>query len=81
MSLSVRCPNPACGRTGNVPATLVNRPGRCPQCGTRFVLTTAPPGPAEGTIGSGDTHGAPPGVGPDALPASPAAVRPHIMEG
>src|SRR4051812_7208418 len=40
MSIKVRCPNPECGRVGNVPQESMGRVVRCPSCGIRFTPST-----------------------------------------
>jgi len=44
MSIQVKCPNADCGRTLSVSEELSGKKGRCPSCGTAFII----PGPAHG---------------------------------
>ncbi|MFL5243452.1 MAG: protein kinase domain-containing protein [Gemmataceae bacterium] len=41
MPVQVQCPNPVCGKTGRVPDIMVNQPGRCSACGTRFTMAVS----------------------------------------
>ena len=39
MVTKVRCPNPECGLSADVPEDSLGRVGRCKRCGTRFTLS------------------------------------------
>ncbi len=39
MVTKVRCPNPECGLSADVPEDSLGRVGRCKHCGTRFTLS------------------------------------------
>src|SRR5689334_5594918 len=39
MAVKIRCPNPACGRSGSVSEDSLGQRGRCPKCGTIFLLS------------------------------------------
>ncbi len=43
MVVVIRCPNPACGRTGNAPPALAGKAVRCPACRTKFKVPDAAP--------------------------------------
>src|SRR5689334_7654266 len=36
MPIAVRCPNPECGKIGQVPERFLHQFGRCPKCQTKF---------------------------------------------
>jgi serine/threonine protein kinase len=39
--MQVQCPNAVCGKMGKVPDTMLNQPGRCPKCGTKFTIESS----------------------------------------
>jgi HEAT repeat protein/tRNA A-37 threonylcarbamoyl transferase component Bud32 len=70
MTVTVRCPNPACGATASVSEDHLGRPARCRRCGHRFTLGAPREGPEPGaalrTVGfptTRDTVEAPAGTG------------------
>src|SRR5262245_54217529 len=71
MAVTIRCPNPACGRSGSVPADLAGHSVRCPHSGTRFEV---PPRTGQGPPASlvetkGSDAPAIPTLGPAPAPA------------
>src|SRR4051812_39983655 len=46
MAVTIKCPNPACGRSGTVSADLAGQTVRCPHCRTRFTVPAAAEPPA-----------------------------------
>src|SRR5262245_59420957 len=74
MAVTIRCPNPQCGRSGSVADEMVSRSVRCPHCRTKFKVAeaTGTPAAADQTRLSGSaraTVGPPPGAGPTRSPA------------
>ena len=41
MTVTIRCPNPACGKSAGVSAAVLGRDVRCKHCGTRFTAAPA----------------------------------------
>jgi WD40 repeat protein len=46
MSVTLRCPHPACGKPSNVPGEHLGRTVRCPHCRQPFTATAPAPDPA-----------------------------------
>ncbi len=58
MTVQVRCPNPACGKTAEVPEERLGHTARCGRCGQRFTLTArGPEGPSTVAPGARETVG------------------------
>src|SRR5262245_54592675 len=77
MVVKVQCPNPACGKSGNLSDEQVGQPVRCPACGTRF---TVPAGAKDTRTMAGDPpkgpEGQPPPPNPVAGPNPPTLLLP-----
>src|SRR5947209_395984 len=86
MAVTIRCPNPACAKSGNVSADRVGHSVLCAHCGTKFkVPGAAAQTPAAAQTRPSDAHttvGPPVGVTtavPGASPSAPAGDLPaHI---
>src|SRR5947209_5776043 len=59
MPITVRCPNPTCGQTFQIPDVYVGKSGRCSNCKHKFVMNPLPAGETA-TPAAGDTAAAGP---------------------